>query len=54
MPEYKLLFEPFEFAGLKMKNHVLMPAMHIGMAADGFVEISGGSIPDGQRVVVAE
>jgi len=37
MPEYKLLFEPFEFAGLKMKNHVLMPAMHIGMAADGFI-----------------
>ena len=28
--------------------------VHVGMAADGFVEISGDSIPEGQRVVVAE
>jgi 2,4-dienoyl-CoA reductase (NADPH2) len=37
MPQYRHLFEPFEFSGVKMKNHVLMPAMHIGMASGGFI-----------------
>lgn len=37
MPEFKRLLEPFEFSGITMKNHVVMPAMHIGMAKDGFI-----------------
>ncbi len=37
MGEFSLLLEPFEFSGITMKNHVLMPAMHIGMARDGLV-----------------
>jgi 2,4-dienoyl-CoA reductase (NADPH2) len=37
MPQYKHLLSPFEFSGLQMKNHVLMPAMHIGMAKEGFI-----------------
>jgi 2,4-dienoyl-CoA reductase (NADPH2) len=37
MSGFKRLLEPFEFSGITMKNHVLMPAMHIGMAKDGFI-----------------
>ena len=37
MPEFNRLLEPFEFSGITMKNHVVMPAMHIGMAKDGFI-----------------
>ncbi len=37
MPDFKRLLEPFEFSGIKMKNHVIMPAMHIGMASEGFI-----------------
>ncbi|MHB8895248.1 MAG: oxidoreductase, partial [Candidatus Geothermincolia bacterium] len=37
MPDFTRLLEPFEFSGIKMKNHVVMPAMHIGMARDGFI-----------------
>jgi 2,4-dienoyl-CoA reductase (NADPH2) len=35
MSRFQHVFEPFEFSGVKMKNHILMPAMHIGMARDG-------------------
>ena len=34
---YSRVFEPFEFSRIEMNNHILMPAMHIGMAADGFM-----------------
>lgn len=37
MQEFARLLEPFEFSGIRMKNHVVMPAMHIGMAQDGFI-----------------
>jgi len=37
MSDFKRLLEPFEFSGITMKNHVLMPAMHIGMSKDGFI-----------------
>lgn len=37
MHDFNRLLEPFEFSGIKMKNHVLMPAMHIGMASEGFI-----------------
>ena len=34
---YSRVLEPFEFSGIRMKNHILMPAMHIGMASDGLM-----------------
>ena len=37
MPEFKRLFEPIQVSAMKMKNRVLMPAMHIGMAKDGYL-----------------
>lgn len=37
MPKYNRLFEPFEFSGVEMPNHVVMPAMHIGMSSGGFI-----------------
>lgn len=37
MTGFDRVLSPFEFSGLTMKNHILMPAMHIGMAADGFM-----------------
>lgn len=37
MAGFDLVLSPFEFSGVTMKNHILMPAMHIGMAKDGFI-----------------
>ena len=38
MPELEHLFEPYRVAGLRLKNRVIMPAMHIGMAdEEGFL-----------------
>src|SRR3990172_7791737 len=37
-PEFKKLFEPFEFAGLKLKNRFVMAPLSTGFASDeGFV-----------------
>jgi 2,4-dienoyl-CoA reductase (NADPH2) len=38
MQELKHLFEPFQVGSMQLKNRVVMPAMHIGMAdQDGFL-----------------
>ena len=36
MSEFKHLFEPIEVGTITLPNRVLMPAMHMGMAKDGF------------------
>jgi len=36
MTEFKRLFESIEVGTMRMDNRVLMPAMHMGMARDGF------------------
>ncbi|MBU1669737.1 MAG: FAD-dependent oxidoreductase [Actinobacteria bacterium] len=35
--QFEHVFEPFEFSGIEMPNHIVMPAMHIGMASEGFI-----------------
>jgi len=37
MPEFKHLFEPIKIGAIILPNRVLMPAMHMGMAKDGFI-----------------
>jgi len=37
MSRFEHIFKPIEFGNVRMKNRVLMPAMHIGMAQDGFI-----------------
>ncbi len=37
MPELEHVFSPVKVAGLELANRILMPAMHLNMAPDGFM-----------------